>query len=486
MSLRTNTVYNLLGSVAPATAALVTIPLLLAKIGEVRFGVLALAWLLVGHFVVFDFGLSRATANRIARLAPNDLLARQQVFWTSLWLNLCFGAVGALALWVAADPLTAYVFGPDEATRREVGDSMVWIAAAVPLTTIGGMLAGALEGAERFGVVNGLQAAGAVTVQSAPVIAAYAVAVELNILVASLVLARAFSVLLLLAANLRIIVPGKPCTPQLSQARELSRYGVWVSVSALIVPFFMTLDKFMIGAMLGAATVASYTIPDQLVRRISVLPVAFGRSIFPRVSALDAVASRELSLRSTRVLVAVVTPIVVVCSALMNLFLSLWIDPAFAESATGPGVLLAAGIWLNSIAMIPYSYLQGTGAPNVTARCHLLEILPHMVMLWMGIRFFGIVGAAAAMLAITALDTGLLMGFARMHLWRMVYFWQGAAWVLAACAVGFGDYDASPWRYGAAPAIICGAIVWAFRLSPELGSMTATLVHRICVPRREA
>jgi O-antigen/teichoic acid export membrane protein len=169
----------------------------------------------------------------------------------------------------------------------------------------------------------------------------------------------------------------------------------------------------------------------------------------------------------------------------MNPFLSLWIDPDFAALASGPGVVLAAGIWLNGIAMIPYSYLQGTGRPDVTAKCHLLEILPHAIVLWICIRLFGAVGAAAAMLAVTILDTSLLMAFARMRIWRTMYFWQGAAWIVAACAVGFGSYAADRWRYAAAFMIVGGAVAWAFRLSPELGSMTVTLLRRVPVPRRE-
>ena len=486
MSLRNNTVYNLLGSVVPAAMALVTIPLLLDKVGEVRFGVLALVWLLLGHFAVFDLGLSRATANRIARLAPHDLPARRQVFWTSLWLNLCCGTVGALILLVAAEPLMGYVLSSADAVRQEVSHSLPWIAAAVPLTAIGGMLAGALEGRERFAAVNGLQAAGAAATHAAPVVAAYAVGTELDVLIAALVLARTGSVLMLLAANLRVVVPGRPCIPQLTHMRELFRYGAWISVSALLVPFFMTLDKFMIGAMLGAGMVAYYAVPDQLVRRISVLPMAFGRSMFPRVSALDGAASYELSLRYARVLVAVVTPVVATCSVAMNPFLSVWIDPGFAELATGPGVVLAAGIWLNGIAMVPYSYLQGTGRPDITAKCHLLEILPHVIALWLSIRFFGAVGAAAAMLAVTALDSGLLMALARMSVWRATYFWQGAAWIVAACAVGLGNYDVDRWRYGAAVAIVCGAIAWALRLSPELAGTTSAWLRRAPVPRREA
>ena len=54
-----NVVWNLLSQSAPMAAAIFTIPVLIAGIGTDRFGVLTLAWMVLGYFSLFDLGLGR-------------------------------------------------------------------------------------------------------------------------------------------------------------------------------------------------------------------------------------------------------------------------------------------------------------------------------------------------------------------------------------------------------------------------------------------
>lgn len=468
-----------MGSFAPAAAALVAIPLLLESIGDERFGVLALAWLVLGHFAVFDFGLSRATANRVARLAHDDRQGARTVLWTSLWMNLAFGLLGAILLYWLAEPFLTHVAGLSETSRAEALAAAGWIAAAVPLASLVGVLAGALDGREQFSVVNAIQGAGAVAVQLAPLVAAYLVSKDLDVLIGAAVLARACTMVLLLFANLRLVAPFAPCRADLQEARALFGYGAWMSISALIMPFFVTLDKFIVGAVLGAAAVAYYSVPDQIVRRVSAFPAAIARSLFPRLAALDEAGSRELSMKSARIVAGVVTPIVVLLIVVLAPFLTLWIDAGFAARATTAGVVLAAGIWLNSLAMVPSVFLQATGRPDATAKCHLIEIAPHVVILWASVAWFGATGAALAMLIVTALDACLLMAYARMPLWSASYFWQGAAWIAVASAAGLWFDAMDPWRYAVALATVGGCVLWATRLAPELIGFAADALNRL-------
>ena len=72
---------------------------------------------------------------------------------------------------------------------------------------------------------------------------------------------------------------------------------------------------------------------------------------------------------------------------------------------------LAVGVFVNAVARLPFSVLQASGRPDVTAKLHLIELPAYLFALWALVRAFGIEGAAAAWTLRAGVDAVVLFGF---------------------------------------------------------------------------
>ena len=98
-SLVRNSAWNLAGHLLPLLAAVVAIPILIEAMGVERFGVLMLAWVVIGYFSLFDLGLGRAMTQLLAeKLGQGRSGDIAPLVWTGLSLMAGLGIVGALLL----------------------------------------------------------------------------------------------------------------------------------------------------------------------------------------------------------------------------------------------------------------------------------------------------------------------------------------------------------------------------------------------------
>jgi O-antigen/teichoic acid export membrane protein len=413
-TIKINFAINVFGALVPLAVALVTVPIYVRHIGDARYGVLSIVWVLLGYFGFLDLGLSRAAVNALARLRDATQEARARVLVTTLVLNLGLGLFGSLCLAVFGTYLLQHVLGVPDALKPEIAQAFPWIVGLFPLALLSGVGIGALESRERFLLANVLQVCGGSLGQIVPVFLAVIISPSLAVVIPAAVVARGMTV----AATLIVVYhdegPLSLAAFDRHQARKLLSYGGWISVSGIISPILTSLDQFVIGSVLNVAAVTHYAVPMNLVTRSQVFAGALSRTLFPRMSSVSPEQAHSLA---SRALISLAYGYGAICAPaiiLTPMFFKYWISPDFAAVAAPVAQTLFFGAWINGLAFVPYGLLQSQGRPDVTGKFHAAEVLPFIGILWGLTSAYGITGAALAWSLRCAADAACLFWAAGM------------------------------------------------------------------------
>jgi O-antigen/teichoic acid export membrane protein len=408
---------NLVASMLPFPLALVTVPAVIRGFGVERYGVLATAGVVLAYFALLDLGLGRASTRFLARsLGEGAGHETAETFWTVTWLAAAIGlAAGALLFSVAA-PLARQVLRVPPALVADSEAAFRGLALAAPFVVLLPALLGALEARRRFDLVAAISVPTAALGLLAP-LAVLPWTTRLVWVVVAIAAVQAAACAVTLAVCLGVL-PGVRRTPRLRLAvvGDLLGYGRWVAVSNVVGPLMVNADRLVIGAVMSVRAVSYYAAPFDLVSRMSLVPASVMRALFPLFSAdrsADVRDARRLAVDGARAIALVMGPAALLVVALAPDVLRLWLGSEFAAQSAASLQLLAVGVTVNALAMVPFWLLQGLGRPDVCAKFHLVELVIYVPMLFVLLRWQGIAGAAAAWTIRVALDGGLLLVAAR-------------------------------------------------------------------------
>ena len=412
-----NTVWNLLGNGAPMIVAVFCIPILIRGLGKERFGILTLAWALIGYASLFDLGLGRALTQLVAqKLGTGDEREVPQVVWTSLLLMLALG-VAAAAVIIGISPwLVHRLLKIPEALQGETLESFRLLGVSLPLVITTAGLRGLLEAHQRFDLVTYLRMPmGAFTFAGPLAVLPFSKGLVpvVGILVAARFASFAahFWLCLKVAPELRRRVAWHG-----PSARPLLRFGAWMTVSNIVSPLMVTLDRFLIGALVSVTAVAYYATPYEVVTKFLLIPGALVGVMFPAFSASfaqDRDRTAHLYRRCVKAVFLSLFPVILLTVVLARPGFTLWLGAGFAQHSFRVAQWLAVGVFFNSMAQVPFALIQGIGRPDLTAKLHLAELPAYLLALWWLISAHGVEGAAIAWTARVGVDALILFGAAR-------------------------------------------------------------------------
>ncbi len=414
-----NLAWSLAGQCAPIVAAIFTIPILIQKLGMDRFGILSLVWTLAGYFNLFDLGMGRALAQVVAEKRGQNGGEIPGLVWTTLCYTFGLGCAAALLLCLVAPWLVYRALTIPDDLQLEALHSLRLLAICVPVVMSAAILRGVLEAHTRFRETNALRIITGLLIFLGPMLV-LPFSMRLFPIVAMLAVTRGLDGLAHLLLCIRIV--GAPRRERLwkgQQMQALLRLGGWITISNIISPLMVYVDRFLIGAMVSMAAVAYYTVPYDMVTHMGTIPGALVVLLFPAFSIhykQDRDLTRRLFGKGVQYTALALLPVAAMIVLLADTGLRWWVGAEFADRGTRVLQWLALGRFVNGLAQIPFSFLQGIGRPDITAKLHLAELLPYAALAWSLTRVGGIEGTAIAWVVRVGADALLLFAMARRFL----------------------------------------------------------------------
>lgn len=415
-SLLRNTLLNFVAQAIPLAVGIIATPFLIRALGTDRYGLLGLAWVVLGYFTVFDLGLGRAVTKYVAEFLAQDHRKRAlDVLWAAVIVQSILGLLGTLVLVGITPMLTTRVLHISPQLQGEASSVFHLLGVALPVVLISGSFSGLLEAVRRFDLVNAVRTPLGVLSLLLSLLGAMS-GLSLSAIVGLVLLTRVVALLALIILALRIFPQLRRLSTEFSLFRRLLTYGGWVTVSSVVGPILVYLDRLVVATLMSLGALAYYTAPYDAATKLWIIPASLTTTLFPTFSSLHSARDRDhlgvLLARAIKLVALVLGPIVVLLTLFARETLQLWLGTEFSRHSTMALQILSWGVLVNSLAHIPYSLLHGIGRPDLTAKFHVVELPVYAGLSWFLIGRWGISGAAAAWTARVTLDALLVFGAA--------------------------------------------------------------------------
>jgi O-antigen/teichoic acid export membrane protein len=394
---------------------LVATPVLLRYLGVEQYGVLLFVNAVAGLGGISNLGTGTAIVKYVSEcIGRDDKAAAAAVIRASFAITLAgcllFSlGVAALAPWVETKAVAA--IGPDQ-------DIVTLITLAVLLIFMqqaDGVFGAALKGMGRFDQsakfdsvfkTAGVAAAVSVAVAGGP-IATVLLAQALALLCGAMAKAWAGSRVLLNS----IVVPRLDRT----WTERVLRLSGWSWVLGLSTVLFSSVDRLIVGTMLGAEALARYGVCLQVAQLSHSVPAALMFVLFPHVSRHKSLnvdyTGHSVLARSIVLNVLIAGPLALGLWFFSEDVLRLWIGSEFAKQSAPYLSILIWAYFLLALNVAPHYILLGLGEVRYVSFTNIIGGLAMLTAMLISIPLYALTGAVASR---ALFGLGVSMNFVRL------------------------------------------------------------------------
>lgn len=434
--------WNVAGLILPPVAAFVSIPLLMQHLGTAGFGVFSLLGAVFLYLAVLDLGLGSAALYRVsgmlARGEERGAIAHLVV--TAAATSLLVGVIVAALAYQAAGWAPLLLEGQSADLQREAVQALRLLALSTPILFAGNLFVGVLSGYSRFGQVNAVRIVAGVLGTLGPAVACYWWP---NLLLACAILVAvrtgvAITHFLQCFHLLRADLGAGAWPPSRHALGALLAFGGWLTVSNVLGPFMVYMDRFYLAAVRPVEEVAHYVAPYELATRVALIPAGVLPVLLPILIARwvhrEVQESRMVPQLAAAIGLACAVPAALL-AVLGPEIMQAWTGSQVPPSSAAALQMLAGAVLVNCVAQVFFMQLQAMGQTRLLARVHFGELLIYGLLLWPLAQHWGVLGVALAWTVRAMVDAVLLCALA---VATMPPDMRAACWQVLIVTLGFG------------------------------------------------
>lgn len=436
-----NAAHNLLGQGLPLVVAFYCIPHLITVLGVERFGFLTLIWVVVGYLSIFDLGLGQALTKLVAeKIGHGEHDKIPALFWTAMWLMCGLGVAGLLISEMLIPYLIDNMFNLQSGLKQEAQSALSIAALSLPFVIVSTGSRGVLEACQRFDLVNWVRIPLGIFNFAAPLLVASYLSNDLAVITAVLVFAR----FIFLCGTMWLCFKINPALWPLQKIQSallkpLFSFGGWMTLTNLMGPMMVYLDRFVIGALISMSAVAYYVTPYEAITKLWIIPGALVGALFSAFAAnLAQHVERTVKqfYKAMDGIFLLMLPITMLMITYAHEGLTFWLGYDFAIHAVSVFQILAIGVFINSFGRIPSVFIQAAGRPDIPACLFLLELPIYLFSMWYMLGRWGVEGVAIIWVARIVLDN-LVLFIACAHIVPLLKpaMWRGIAMSMLPCVL---------------------------------------------------
>lgn len=415
MSLRRDTLWNLVGSATPLVAAAALIPFILSHLGNEKFGLLTLIWALIGYFSFFDMGVGRALTYEISKISRHEQAEISKTVKTGILITIITGIFAALALFMLSTIIVSNWLKISTVLQDDAILSFKIAALGIIPTTINSGLKGTLEGLSKFSISNINKLILGFASFTAPAFCIFLYGTQLWITTLALVLIR-IVVVLATVINLNKYIFFKKSAINSHIIKKIFNYGIWITISGIIGPLMIYGDRFFVSSFVSTLELPNYAIPQEALQRLLIIPASLCGAIMPRLISQSKIDALFLYNNINKKVTFLMLVLCGLTSAIAPLAMSIWISDEFSQHSIHIVNILLIGIFFNSLATLPYTLIHAKGNPKITTIMHCIELIVYIFLLSILVEKFGLTGAAMAWTIRVFIDYILLKIYSRKYL----------------------------------------------------------------------